>query len=62
MSTLHEDPRVQKALDQAIELGDTGLAVAAYHHGERGRRRSPAPPTRTRASWPTRRPCGRSSL
>ena len=34
MSTLHEDPRVQKALDQAIELGDTGLAVAAYHHGE----------------------------
>jgi CubicO group peptidase (beta-lactamase class C family) len=28
------DPRIRKALDRAVELGETGIAVAAYHRGE----------------------------
>lgn len=28
------DPRIRKALDRALELGETGIAVAAYHRGE----------------------------
>ncbi|PRX99752.1 serine hydrolase domain-containing protein [Allonocardiopsis opalescens] len=28
------DPRVRAALDRAVELGETGIAVAAYHRGE----------------------------
>jgi len=28
------DPRITQALDRALELGETGLAVAAYHRGE----------------------------
>ena len=28
------DPRVRKALDRAVELGETGIAVTAYHRGE----------------------------
>ena len=28
------DPRIRKALDRAVELGEAGIAVAAYHRGE----------------------------
>ena len=34
MTVPHDDPRVRKALDRALELGETGVAVAAYHRGE----------------------------
>jgi CubicO group peptidase (beta-lactamase class C family) len=30
-----EDPRIRAALERAIALGETGIAVAAYHHGDR---------------------------
>ncbi|MDX3191692.1 serine hydrolase [Streptomyces sp. MN03-5084-2B] len=28
------DPRIRRALDRAVELGEKGIAVAAYHRGE----------------------------
>ena len=28
------DPRITKALERSLELGETGIAVAAYHRGE----------------------------
>lgn len=31
---MRDDPRVRAALDRAIELGEIGIAVAAYHRGE----------------------------
>lgn len=30
---MNADPRIRKALDRAIELGEKGIAVAAYHRG-----------------------------
>ncbi|MBB2914375.1 CubicO group peptidase (beta-lactamase class C family) [Streptosporangium becharense] len=30
----HTDPRLGRALDHALELGEIGIAVAAYHRGE----------------------------
>ncbi|MCP2167860.1 hypothetical protein [Goodfellowiella coeruleoviolacea] len=32
--TVPHDPRVRAALDRALELGEIGIAVAAYHRGE----------------------------
>ncbi|MGC7101797.1 serine hydrolase domain-containing protein [Amycolatopsis lurida] len=29
-----DDPRVRQALERAVELGETGISVAAYHRGE----------------------------
>ncbi|MFD9194947.1 serine hydrolase domain-containing protein [Streptomyces phaeochromogenes] len=34
MTALHDDPRMRKALSRAVELGETGVAVAAFHRGE----------------------------
>ncbi|MER5261778.1 serine hydrolase domain-containing protein [Actinosynnema sp. NPDC002837] len=34
MTVPHDDPRIHAALDRALELGETGIAVAAYHRGE----------------------------
>jgi len=33
-TSLNNDPRIRKALDRAIELGEFGISVAAYHHGQ----------------------------
>lgn len=34
MENLQNDPRIQAALRRSIELGEKGIAVAAYHRGE----------------------------